>query len=399
MSILIELNFDKLVERYGLPRRMKDELKIVLEGNLSKIFSRTRMSQKNAGLKTQKRRLYTVFKTLKEVRAAGYKVESPYNLSGKHLEVIVRRWADAGQTAGTMETKLAHLGAFCEWMGKDGMVKSLYDYVPKEELVKTGRVRRYVAVEDKSWEAHGVNMMEKIAEIERDEPVVAIQLKLQAAFALRVEESFALPIAKTMRNIIRRGDGKMVVSECTKGGRDRLVPLQLQAHVLQEALPYANSRSGSTTPGEYSLERWKNHYYYVLRKHGITKDDLGITSHGLRHQWVQEFYKVLTGYEAPIKGGNARPSKDVHIAAMKAAIEAVGHSRVSKTGAYMSTFPTMDRLKTPVVGIDEVLAALDKTHGDKKAAAALLGITRAKLYRIRDANRDVFDEWERTALG
>ncbi|CAB3801181.1 hypothetical protein [Pararobbsia alpina] len=142
--------------------------------------------------------------------------------------------------------------------------------------------------------------------------------------------------------------------------------------------------SDPTTPENFTIRSWRNHYNWVMRKHGITKDELGITSHGLRHEWLQEYYKTLTGVDAPIKGSADRADIEVHCEAMKTAIEAVGHSRPEKTGMYMSTHAAMDKLKAPVVGIGDVRRALEET-GDKKAAAGKLGISRQRLYRILEA--------------
>lgn len=361
---------------------MKAELRPLVKGNLSKVLSATRVSLKKTALKTQERRLYTIFRTLEEIRELGYKIESPYSLCGKHLEDVVKHWVSDGQAIGTIQTKLSHLKAFAHWLGKFNLVKSLYDYVPKETL---GGTRKYVTTTDKSWEAHGVDAMTKIAEIEQDDPHVAMQLKLQAAFGLRIEESFSLQIAKAIQQMLKKGDGRFVVDKGTKGGRRRAVPVQVQIHVLTAALKFANPRTGSTTPETFTIRSWRNHYNWVMRKHGITKDDLGITSHGLRHQWLQEYYKTLTGVDAPIKGGGDRADIEVHRIAMKAAIEAVGHSRPEKTGMYMSTYAAMDKLKAPVVGIDDVRRALQETGGDKKAAAGKLGISRQRLYRILEA--------------
>ncbi len=386
MALHLEIGIDEILGRYRFPDRMRRELAMLVKGNLGKVLSATRVSLKRAALKTQERRLYSIFRTIEEIRESGYKVESPYSISGKHLEVVVKRWVGEGQSVGTIQTKLSHLKAFCHWMGKFDLVMSLYDYVSKGDL--DGRTRKYVTTTDKSWDAHGIDAMTKIAEIEQEDGHVAIQLKLQAAFGLRIEESFSLPVARTIRELKRRDDGRMVVDKGTKGGREREVPVQLQIHVLTEALKYTNARTGSTTPEGYTIRRWRDHYNWVMRKHGITKGDLGITSHGLRHEWLQEYYKTLTGFDAPIKGGDERPDIEVHRAAMKVAIEAAGHSKPSKTGMYISTYTAMDKLKAPVVEIDDVRLALDETGGDKKAAAVKLGISRQRLYRILDAAGD-----------
>jgi integrase len=382
MALVLVVEVDGILPRYKLPTRMKAELRTLIRGNLNKVLSSTRVSLKNASLKTQERRLYSIFRTLEEVRELGYKIESPYSLSDKHLEAVVKRWVAEGQIIGTIQTKLSHLKAFAHWMGKFNLVKSLYDYVPKEAL---GGPRKYVTTTDKSWEAHGIDAMTKIAEIERDEPQVAMQLKLQAAFGLRLEESFSLPIARTIQQMLKRGDGRFVVDKGTKGGRPREVPVQLQMDVLTEALKYANPRTGSTTPENFTIRSWRGHYNWVMRKHGITKGDLGITSHGLRHEWLQAYYKTLTGVDAPIKGSDERADIEAHREAMRVVIEGAGHSKPEKTGMYISTYAAMDKLKAPVVGIDDVRRALEEAGGEKKSAAGRLGISRQRLYRILEA--------------
>jgi len=315
----------------------------------------------------------------------GFKIETPYSLSEKHLEAVVKHWVAQRQTAGTMENKLSHLRAFAEWIGKYKLVRSLFDYVSEEEV---GGKRKYVTTTDKSWEAHGISAQEKIAEIAETEPHVAIQLKLQAAFGLRIKESFSMPIARTIRKMLRDGGDRIAVERGTKGGRSRTVPLQFQSAVLVEALKYANTRTGSTTPSNYTSDTWRGHYGKVMRKHGIFKEGLGITSHGLRHAWLQELYKTLTGFDAPIKGGDERADIERHREAMKEAIEAAGHSKPEKTGMYISTFNAMDKLKAPVIGIDDVRRALEESGGNKKAAAENLGVSRQNLYRVLAAAGD-----------
>lgn len=380
-----DLNFEDLLKSYRFPQRLQNELLVLIKANLSKPLSQTRVSLKSASFKTQERRLYSMFRTIKEIRELGYKIESPWSLDNRHLSAVVKHWVTKGQEVGTMQGKLSHMKALAHWMGKFDLVKSLYDYVSKEELAGLGKTRRYVATTDKSWTAHGISAVELIAKIERDDPHVAIQLKLQAAFGLRLEESFSLPIRKTITNMLKRADGKIVVDKGTKGGRRREVPIQVREAVLIEAMKFANEKYGSTTPEDYTIPQWRNRYNYIMDKHGITKKGLGITSHGLRHEWVQEYYEFLTGVPAPIKGGDERPTIEAHKAAMREAVEAAGHSLPSKTGMYNSTWAALDKLKAPVVSIEDVRRTIGETGGNKKEAAARLGIARTRLYRILES--------------
>ncbi len=74
---------------------------------------------------------------------------------------------------------------------------------------------------------------------------------------------------------------------------------------------------------------------------------MGVTSHGLRHQYLHAIYKRLTGCDAPIKGATTI-DVDTHRAALKTLIEHAGHSDVRKASAYLGS-PTLirklDRLK------------------------------------------------------
>ncbi len=362
-----------LLARYDLPTRMKSEIEVAVAGNVKRILSQTRISHKNASLKTQERRMYTVCRSFVELRACGFLIESPHTLRHKHVRALVEHWVSQKQSGGTIENKLSHMKAFCHWIGKHNLIRTLGEYVDRKEH---GLVRSYVTTTDKSWAGNGIDATAKIAEIAAEEPRVAVQLKLQAAFGLRIEESFALKISTALRNLdtLRVADG-------TKGGRKREVPVQLRLAILEDAAGLVDPMSGSTTPSSYSLKAWRHHYNAVLRKHGIYKKGLGVTSHGLRHQWMQEYYRTLTGVDAPVKGGEA-PALELHREAILAVVEAAGHSKASKSGAYLSTFTAMARKEKPQITTNQALEALTAASDNKAKAAQALGISRQALYRL-----------------
>lgn len=322
---------------------------------------------------TQERRLYTICRSLCEIREAGFKLESPYSLRRKHLECLVRTWVRLGQTGGTIENKLSHLKALCQWMGKHDVVQSLEMYVDKDAL---GLKRSYVTTVDKSWEAHGVDPVAKIAQIAEEHPRVAVQMKLQAAFGLRIEESFSLKIRSALLNL-----DTLQVVDGTKGGKKRVVPLQLQLDVLREAAALVDPVSGSTTPANYSIARWRHHYYGGMRKYGVFKKGEGITSHGLRHGWMQAYYKLLSGVDAPVKGGIPQ-DLEAHRQAILEVVEAAGHSRPRKSGAYLSTVRSMRNAQRPTVTLADARRAVLAHRGNKATAAQQLGISRQALYRL-----------------
>lgn len=367
------LNVRATVGAYGLSPGFRDALIALFDAHVAEIHSTTRISKKALSIKTQKNRTTSICQAFVELRKGGFALQTPWSLKAKHVQYLVMCWVAEGQSGGTIENKLTYLRALAQWMGKRGLVGTLGDYVDRRAA---GVVRSYVATEDKSWVGHGIDAAAKIEEIARTCPYTAVQLKLRAAFGLRVEESFMLRPAETVR------DGRMLaVTRGTKGGRPREVPIERKVEILEEAARLSNGITGSTVPVGKTLKQWRDWYYYVLEKHGVTKSKLGVTSHGLRHEYLQTLYEDVTGTPAPVKGSSARPSPDIHEEAKRRVVEAAGHSRESKANAYLSTFAQQERVRKVVPSREAIEAALASADGNKSHAAAALGISRQALYR------------------
>ena len=170
------------------------------------------------------------------------------------------------------------------------------------------------------------------------------------------------------------------ITDGTKGGRPREVPTLMRYAVLLEAARLCNPHTGSLIPVEMTVRQWNRHYYLVMERFGVTQSGRGVTSHGLRHQFLQEYYKQLSGEDAPIKGGG-RPDEATYRNALQQVVEAAGHSRASKSGAYLSTHAAMSRTSRIRVTADQASAALELAGGNKSHAASSLGISRQALYR------------------
>jgi integrase len=182
-----------------------------------------------------------------------------------------------------------------------------------------------------------------------------------------------------------RNPQTLAVTRGTKGGRPREVPIARKLAILEEAARLSNGLSGSTVPADRTLKQWRDWYYYVLAKHGVTKSGIGVTSHGLRHGYLQTLYEQEAGVPAPVKRAEMRPDPQLHHEAMRRVVEAAGHSRVTKANAYLSTFARQERLQKTLPSAEAVSAALAAAEGNKSHAAKALGISRQTLYRILGA--------------
>jgi integrase len=204
------------------------------------------------------------------------------------------------------------------------MIRGSENYVKNSKSVE----RHLIAKTDKTWSGKQQSLADKLQEIQKIDRYVAIQLELQRAFGLRMKEAALLKPHMADKGTY------LAVNWGTKGGRDRVVPIQndYQRDVLTRAKLLLENPNNSMTPKDFNFKQWRNHYYYVCRQVGISRKD-GITSHGLRHERLNEIYWEITGQLSPIKGGTV--DLHTHEIAKQEIAEVAGHSRESIAGAYI----------------------------------------------------------------
>lgn len=274
--------------------------------------------------------LYAGFKLLRE---KGYKLDSVQSFRGKHMEVLAKAWEEKGLSPSTLQNNISTFRVFAGWIGKEGMVER------SDRYVSVGAASRSsVNTVDKSWEAKGVDVEAKIAEVSAKDARVGLQIALQAAFGLRAREAMQLrphvayvPYSGSEGHV----GGYLLVNVGTKGGRDRVVPVDTpeKAALIERAKAFAASRLASTSDPALTLAQAKNRYYHVLRSCGISRAE-GFTGHGLRHAYASDRYKALSGADSPVRGGQPSSRDDDRAARLEVA-EELGHSRESVTTHYL----------------------------------------------------------------
>jgi len=77
-------------------------------------------------------------------------------------------------------------------------------------------------------------------------------------------------------------------------------------------------------------------FYRIMQRFGITKDQLEVTAHGLRHQYANDRYEACTGVTAPLRGGPAIDGETDTQARLEIS-EELGHSRRQALASYLGS--------------------------------------------------------------
>ena len=287
---------------------------------------------------TMQDRAEILFMSFTQLRQMGFKLEEPRNLKPRHVQALVTRWEQTDQlSASTLQKRLSVLRGFAKWIGKEGMIGPTEHLVINHAMAK----RSYVAIQDKSWTAQYVDPRTLIAKVRAEDPYVGMQLKMMWAFGMRRKEAICFKPRRNDRGeFIEVGEGAVIfLKEGTKGGRERLVDVDFmpdaaeRRSVLEEAKAMVGNEDAHLGRPGRTLIQNLNRFEYLMRKYGMTKRERGITSHGLRHQAMNDGYEALSGVASPVRGGGVVDAETDAKAKLRMTRNA-GHNRQRITGAY-----------------------------------------------------------------
>lgn len=311
---------------------------------------------------TREQRARGLFRIFLLLRAMGYRL-APRNLGGRHIECLMRYWTADPTLAPELakripkhrmpwlpvkpyspayiQLQLSFLRAFSAWIGKPGLVLTARRYVDDHSLIR----RTLNATTDRSWDAHQVDFEAILAKVHAADPRVALQLEVMRAFGLRKKEavmfspSCAEVPAHALPATAEPGPFLMFIriKRGTKGGRVRYTAVRTpeQANVLaraRECAPAPGSHIGA--PGltlKQALKRFSN----VLARAGVNRKELGVTPHGLRHQFASDLFVELTEVPPPIRNGELNLEQEAVAAAYLEVARQLGHGRPQIAGAYL----------------------------------------------------------------
>ena len=248
-----------------------------------------RVNGKVASNRTQEIAEQVMSNCARRLHKMGFYLESAEGLSRKHIDALVTDWHHTDKlSAKTVQNQFSRLKIFCGWIGKGGIVSAegaighLPGVDPKELKVKT-----YTDT-SMSWSGNGVNVC-KIIETALDEDERhGNMLRLTLGFGLRKKEDLKIKLWKA-----DKGHALEIEGSVAKTGKFRSLPVdtsteygQWQRWILDEAKKLCGKNEPFGWPGR-TYKQNENHYYYLNRKLGLTKLDLGVVGHGLRAEFFE----------------------------------------------------------------------------------------------------------------
>jgi len=190
--------------------------------------------------------------------------------------------------AKTMQNQFSRVRIFCGWLGKPDMVargngvgQFLPDVDPAAVKVKT------IAEKSKSWTGNGLDAEWIIRAAMAEDFRHAAMLALGLAFGLRKMEMLLI---KPWR--ADKSPNLEITDNVGKSGKYRQIPIedgafgQSQRAALEMAKQVCKKTEHLGWPG-MTLMAAENRYYYLMKRLGLTKAEMGVTGHGARAEYAE----------------------------------------------------------------------------------------------------------------
>jgi len=277
-------------------------------------------------------------------------VASILDIDQKRVCELLKLWYDQKIQESTILERVSCLRRVMFLIGKAQVIPKgkAWERIKKEHGVPVPlKGRSIIAQFAKGWHDLGVDSAPVIAAVAAEEPVCGVQMEMMLLWGLRVNEAVQLQPEVSFDHA-----GQFLqVYRGTKGGKSRKVMLSpddatraRQLEVLDRAIQLARKHPKDILAvPRLRLDQMKNRLSGLARKQGVGKGALGITLHGLRHQFANDLFRVLTGMPAPClnelpaeaysTGPKAAMVRDAYLEISRQ----MGHERPSISGAYLGS--------------------------------------------------------------
>lgn len=263
---------------------------------------------------------------------------------------LIKLWYGEGISEGTVLERISCLRRVMELVGKHQVIPKgrAWERIKASHGVPVVRKGRSIIAQfTKGWHDLGVDSSGLIAAVAAEEPVCGVQMEMMLLWGLRLNEAVQLQPEESFDEVGQF----LLVHRGTKGGKFRKVKFSpddftraRQLDVIGRAILLARKHpKGILAIPRLRLDQMKNRLSGLARRQGVGKGTMGITLHGLRHQFANDLFRALTGLPAPCLNGLPAEAYSTPSAAglvRDAYLEIsrqMGHERAAISGAYLGS--------------------------------------------------------------
>lgn len=310
-------------------------------------------TKRTAAEKTVTAMAETIFKAMVDLKDEGMGVRNVSEIGKKHALALIQHWEKGGLTWKTIQTKISFLRRFLDYLNKPRVIPTkgeLYKWLDDNGIkVHHSRGSRISEV-SQSWTCKGISPEKVIKELAEEEPLVALLLELQLAFGLRKKESYSLEPRSSDEGM------RLYIWQGAKGGRPRPIDFdedqrvaEWQRDLLERAKVFAlkHPQRRLCSPDKTGTQM-NARINYVLQKYKITRKGLGVTAHGLRHEYAGRRFSAMSGLPPQAEGtapasAYVEQKEKVKEARIKTS-EQLGHWREDITSSYLGSTTRLQKL-------------------------------------------------------
>jgi integrase len=289
------------------------------------------VSRANVGSFATKANRMTMLRAIAIELKQEYRLQKLDNLKQKHVVGLVEKWKAEGKSIATIKNRVSSL----RYLANDVLQK--INVVPHKnaDLKIDNRTNDFNT--DKGW-TPSQDFKKQLPENQQ------IHVDLMRNLGLRYEEA-----AKFQPHEADRGD-KIAIEYGVKGGRPREIEItnDTQKETLDRAKEYVDKhRQESVIPREMNYKKFDDQTRNIYNDAGMTKDGVG-TPHGLRHQYAQDRYEAITGWESPatlsskerveFRSSMSQQQKEIDVRARLEVSKELGHGRIDVVSNYLGSW-------------------------------------------------------------
>lgn len=278
-----------------------------------------------------------------QLKEIGMPIQNLSELSAKHSIALIVHWKKMGHVAATIQNKLSAMRKFFLLVGKEEMLPKavkLYGILAKKGIDHSGLRRSQIATTSKSWTMKGVNANTVLKDAYAEDMYVGMYLEAEALFGMRLNEAIHWqPNASSdPRHLFIFHGAKGGLPRSVEYSSDPVRESQQREFVARAKIVAQEHPRGVLMPKRKTVRQAKNRFYTVMKKIGVTKSQLGVTGHGLRHEFAANLYEEVSGLRPPVEGVHTPQEYEDRLGAVDqaelAVSRALGHARRAVSGAY-----------------------------------------------------------------